>query len=368
MENDLASVTPKWQKVMRIIIAIICGLTFMLGAVAFQFGALFNFVLLAIMGGCLLVPLTRLPYFINKEIHWSFWKAPFAKPNRSYWRPILLRIVFWSLCGLLVFLSVPNAMLKANELAQVRTIIIGGTAFLCLLSLIPKRIGGKPMSIFAGFSIPVILFIFADSLMPQLSSKDAITVHSPFAAESFMAHAGHNKLLNYHTAYASQKHALDIMVAYEDGRENKNDRKVLEDYACFGARLIAPVSGEIIAAKSDLVDQKIGSRDPENPEGNHVVIKMDGTHYALLAHMKQNSLAVAVGDQVVVGQKLGECGNSGNTTSPHLHFQIQRYPDLFAKDGYTYPVKFDNTARIRRGKRVEKDGLFYIRNDRMVPN
>jgi len=175
-------------------------------------------------------------------------------------------------------------------------------------------------------------------------------------------------MVNYHVAYMSQKHAFDMMSTNEEGYFLTGDRTKLENYACFGATLIAPVEGEIIATKSDLPDQQIGSRDPEYLEGNHVVIKMDETHYALLAHMKQDSATVSVGDWVEVGQELGECGNSGNTTAPHLHFQIQSTPDLFAEGGYTYPVKFKDTTRIRRGKRVEKDGLFYIRNDRMIPN
>lgn len=182
-----------------------------------------------------------------------------------------------------------------------------------------------------------------------------------------MFHAGHNTMVNYHVAHKSQKHSLDIVTVFEDGRENKGDRDVLEDYACYGAPLIAPVAGEIVTAVSDQIDQPIGSTDAKNPAGNHVVIKINDTQYALLAHMKQDSAQVDVGDIVGVGQKLGECGNSGNTSGPHLHFQIQRTADLFAEDGGTYPVKFNNTARIRRGKRVERDGLFYIRNDVMVP-
>jgi murein DD-endopeptidase MepM/ murein hydrolase activator NlpD len=158
-----------------------------------------------------------------------------------------------------------------------------------------------------------------------------------------------------------------MLTVNEEGYFNSGDKSKLEDYGCFGAKLVAPVAGEVVSVVSDNIDQPIGKRDPENPAGNQVVIKMDETHYALLAHMKQGSAVVSVGDNVAVGDPLGQCGNSGNTTTPHLHFQIQSTPDLFAEGGFTYPVKFNNTARIRRGKRVEEDGLFYIRNDVMVP-
>ena len=352
---------------MRIIIAVACVLAFGLGAAAFKVGAYFNYVMIVIMAACLLVPLSRLPYLIKKEIKWDFWKAPFSKANRRYWRPILLRVLFWIVCAITVHIGVVAAQFKPDELRGIHITIWGGAAFLCVLSLIPKRIGGKPMSIFAGFSLPIMAFILGDSLFPQFSGKDAIAVSSPFASESYMFHAGHNTMVNYHVAHRSQKHALDMVIVHEDGSANNGDMNNLEDYACFGAPLITPVAGEVVIAESGVIDQPIGSMDSKNPAGNHVVIKMDETHYALLAHMKQDSTVVSVGDRVTVGQKIGECGNSGNTSEPHLHFQIQRYPDLFAEGGYTYPVKFNNTARIRRGKRVQKDGLFYIRNDRMVP-
>lgn len=365
--NIQADKKPTWQIVMRILIAVTCALAFVLGAVAFKIGLYFNYVMLAIMAACLLVPLARLPYLINKEIHWGFWKAPFATGNRRYWRPILRRVVFWGLCGLTVYTGIVAAQFKPEELKGIYLMIGGATLFLIALSLIPKRVGGKPMSIFVFFANLFMGLILLDSLYPQLSGKGAIAVSSPFETESYMFHAGHNTMVNYHVAHRSQKHAFDMVVLNENGAENSGDKKSLEDYACFGAPLIAPVAGEVAIVVSDQIDQPIGSQDPKNPAGNHVVIKMDETHYALLAHMKQDSPVVSVGDIVDVGQKLGECGNSGNTSAPHLHFQLQRYPDLFAEGGYTYPVKFNDTTRIRRGKTVEKDGLFYIRNDRMVP-
>ena len=35
---------------------------------------------------------------------------------------------------------------------------------------------------------------------------------------------------------------------------------------------------------------------------------------------------VRPGDQVVAGQQLARCGNSGNSTEPHLHFQVMDHP------------------------------------------
>lgn len=61
--------------------------------------------------------------------------------------------------------------------------------------------------------------------------------------------------------------------------------------------------------------------------GNHLVLDLgDGTP-AAYAHLRRGSLAVRVGDTVRAGQVLARCGNSGNSSEPHLHFQLMDGPD-----------------------------------------
>jgi murein DD-endopeptidase MepM/ murein hydrolase activator NlpD len=43
----------------------------------------------------------------------------------------------------------------------------------------------------------------------------------------------------------------------------------------------------------------------------------------VLAHFQRGSVAVKAGDRVQRGQLLGKCGNSGNSSEPHLHYQLQ---------------------------------------------
>ncbi|MEC5185672.1 murein DD-endopeptidase MepM/ murein hydrolase activator NlpD [Cryobacterium sp. MP_3.1] len=43
---------------------------------------------------------------------------------------------------------------------------------------------------------------------------------------------------------------------------------------------------------------------------------------SLYAHMTEGTLALAVGDPVLVGQLVGNVGNTGQSTGPHLHFEI----------------------------------------------
>ena len=352
---------------MRVIISLVCVIAFGLAVLAHRMGALMNLLTVGLMVGCILVPVSRIPYLVKSQIFWGFWKAPFAPENRRYWRPMLLRLIFWLLCAFIIVKTVVYSQFDQETLRMILASTWGMAIFLCVVSLFPKRVGGKPMSIFAGISTVVLSVVLIDSLFPQMTGKGAVTVQSPFESDSVMAHAGHNTLVNYHVAHSSQKYAMDISLPSDVGSAMPGETRSLESYACFGAQLIAPVEGEIVKVVSDLPDQAIGTTNAKAPAGNHVVIKMDDTHYALLAHMQQGSAVVSEGDQVQISDPLGQCGNSGNTSEPHLHFQVQRYPDLFAEGGFTYPMKFNGTTRTRGKKSVSEDGLFYRRNDTMSP-
>lgn len=57
--------------------------------------------------------------------------------------------------------------------------------------------------------------------------------------------------------------------------------------------------------------------------GNHVVLALRPSGpYVLLAHLRSGSVRVAEGDQLASGDQVGECGNSGNSTQPHIHVQV----------------------------------------------
>src|SRR5262249_13337905 len=56
--------------------------------------------------------------------------------------------------------------------------------------------------------------------------------------------------------------------------------------------------------------------------GNYVVIKHERGEYSHYAHLKQGSVRVKPGDAVSRGQIIGQLGQTGNSTEPHLHFQL----------------------------------------------
>ncbi|WP_172382965.1 M23 family metallopeptidase [Streptomyces sp. MNP-20] len=79
-----------------------------------------------------------------------------------------------------------------------------------------------------------------------------------------------------------------------------------------------------------------GAAPPRRVIGNHVVLDLgDGVH-AAYAHVRRGSLTVRAGDRVREGQAIGQCGNSGNSTEPHVHFQLMDGPDIDTARGVPF--------------------------------
>lgn len=59
--------------------------------------------------------------------------------------------------------------------------------------------------------------------------------------------------------------------------------------------------------------------------GNQVVLDLGDGHYAQYGHL--SSLSVSTGQSVTAGQEVGLSGTTGNSTGPHLHFEIRTSPE-----------------------------------------
>jgi murein DD-endopeptidase MepM/ murein hydrolase activator NlpD len=82
--------------------------------------------------------------------------------------------------------------------------------------------------------------------------------------------------------------------------------------------------------------------------GNYVTVSLpeSGT-FVLLAHLRRGSIRVAVGQLVADGQQLGNCGNSGNSTQPHVHMQAMDGADPSVARGV--PMVFRRFREWPRG-------------------
>jgi len=178
------------------------------------------------------------------------------------------------------------------------------------------------------------LFIkpFTDENLPKME-RNITKLQLPFDGEWTVIWGGDTKELNYHVENQAQKNAIDIVIKDEKGNSFKTDGITNEDYYAFGKELIAPCDGEIVLVVDGIKDNKPGELNPMYAPGNTVIVKTDENEYLFFAHFKQNSLSVKQGQKIKQGELLDLCGNSGNSSEPHLHFHIQNVEDMNTATG-----------------------------------
>ncbi len=148
-----------------------------------------------------------------------------------------------------------------------------------------------------------------------------------------------------------QRFAIDFYKLDEQHRTWVGDPSKLESFLTYRVPILAAAEGTVVAALDGFANTTALPNPPKPPPvnetvGNHVIVKVADGVYVLNAHMDPGSVAVRVGDQVTRGQQLGLIGSSGNSTTPHLHFQILTLPTYFPAD--SKPFAFDSFTLLGR--------------------
>jgi len=179
-----------------------------------------------------------------------------------------------------------------------------------------------------------------------------------FVAVGPTMHTGHRWVLPEEFAY-------DIARLGQDDLSHRGSGARFEDYYAYAAPVLAAGDGIVTVAMDDQAEnpaalrrpgeslEKYGARVQEiqatllakgvsGIAGNYVMIEHGNSEYSLYAHLKPGSVRVKVGDRVAAGTPLGKLGSSGNSTEPHLHFQVCDAADALACAGI--PVEFQNVT------------------------
>jgi murein DD-endopeptidase MepM/ murein hydrolase activator NlpD len=183
----------------------------------------------------------------------------------------------------------------------------------------------------------------------------------PFKEEWTVIWGGDTKELNYHVENEAQKNAFDMVITDGNNRTYKLDGKTNEDYYAFGKALMAPCSGEVVLVVDGVKDNIPGEMNPAYVPGNTVIIKTANNEYLFFAHFKQHSIKVKQGQPVQQGEPLGLCGNSGNSSEPHLHFHIQNTENMASATG----IKSYFTRLVVNGQ--SRTDYSPIKNDKIRP-
>lgn len=124
-----------------------------------------------------------------------------------------------------------------------------------------------------------------------------------------------------------------------------------QEYPCFGAPVYAMAPGVVVGTLSRVRDHRarntwqgliymmtlegmirsVAGRGAIL--GNHVIVAHDDGTAAVYAHLRMRSLRVELGQRVGAGEQLGEVGNTGNSSEPHLHVHLMDRANPYAAAG-----------------------------------
>ncbi len=159
------------------------------------------------------------------------------------------------------------------------------------------------------------------------------------------------------TPHIAQRYAIDWVQIGDDNQTYQGDPKDNRSYYCFGVEARAIADGVVVEVKDGIPENTPRAATHAVPitletiAGNHVNLDLGGGVYAMYAHLQPGSIRVKLGDKVTPGQVVGLVGNTGNSTEPHLHFQLMNRNSPLASEGLPYSLPaFKLTGRPNSDK------------------
>jgi len=156
---------------------------------------------------------------------------------------------------------------------------------------------------------------------------------------------------------AAERFAVDWIKVDADGRVVTGNPKKLANWVGYGVDVKAVSAGVVAEVRDDLPDQVPGVRENlplDAVPGNRVVENLGGGIYAVYAHLKPGSVHVKVGQPLAVGQTLGQLGNSGGSSAPHLHFHLVLGTSVTSSNGFPYVLNsFQMVGQVNLSKYAE---------------
>lgn len=156
-----------------------------------------------------------------------------------------------------------------------------------------------------------------------------------------------------------ERFAVDWIKLGPDGNSFHGNESKNASYYAYGASIHAVADGRVTAVQDGIPENVPQAKKMATPinlktiAGNYVIEDLGGGLYALYAHMIPDSLRVKAGQHVIKGQILGRLGNSGNSSEPHLHFQIST--GELPLNGEGVPFEIDSFSRVDYHLKLEHD-------------
>jgi hypothetical protein len=161
-----------------------------------------------------------------------------------------------------------------------------------------------------------------------------------------------------HSAVAANLYAYDFMRTTPEGVLFRGDAHRKENWLSYGEPILAPASGLVIAAVSNLPENSFDEKgeaqfpsenDAKDPNGfgNYVTIRHVDGRVSWMLHMQPGSVLVKVGEHVRLGQLIGKIGFTGDSLFPHLHYTVTDAPSYPSQSVPSYFKGFTRHLGIR---------------------
>jgi hypothetical protein len=153
-----------------------------------------------------------------------------------------------------------------------------------------------------------------------------------------------------------QRYGYDFVPVNEEGEMFRDNYEDNEEWFGFGRPVYATATGRV----ADFFDGMPDNRAFNEMEiatremvlfGNYVILDHDNGEFSCFAHLKQGSIRVTKGQEILQGQMIGSIGASGSSLFPHLHYELR--DGLGAKDVEGLPSYFYRFRRKLGSKSIE---------------
>lgn len=258
-----------------------------------------------------------------------------------------------------------------RTIARFRTLFV----LLGLILAFSERLHGIGAFGRLGFAL-IVLGIVLFFVPGGASGRDPVAVRSPVRGRWVAVNSPADKVPSHGTHELGQTYAIDL-VHVPHGEWTPIRRRPLaarpDTFPAFGQDVLAPADGVVVQASGWQRDHWSRNSWPgfayllvegmvfrqllsfltlsagRFVVGNSVVLDLGDGVYAVFAHLRRGSLRVRKGDRVRAGDVLGEVGNSGNTSEPHLHFHLMDRPRPLAAAGLPFAFPYEIGGTVHTG-------------------